>query len=92
MRGISFALSAALLLLVAAGASFAAPAAHGIPLITKEALKARLGSPETVIIDVRPKEQWDYSPGKIPGASHEDPRRVKHWFHKYEKDKAVILY
>lgn len=66
--------------------------AQEVPRIAKEELKSMLGNPDTIILDVRPVEQWTRSDRKIPGALHEDPRHVKSWAGKYPKDKILVLY
>ena len=62
------------------------------PKMTKEELKARLGSKDLVIIDVRLEEQWRFSNRKIPGAVHENPTVVSTWMDKYPKDKTIVFY
>ena len=64
-----------------------------VPRISAEELKALLGSPEIVIIDVRTGGDWDRSKEKIKGAVREDPDKdAKSWAGKYPKDKTVVLY
>jgi rhodanese-related sulfurtransferase len=70
------------------GAAFAA----GIPKITKEELKEKLGSPDIVIIDVRVGKSWTASEVKIKNAVREDPQNADAWMNKYAKDKTLILY
>ncbi len=63
------------------------------PRMTKEELKAMLGKPEVVIIDVRTGNDWKSSKEKIQGAVREDPdKRAKSWAGKYSQDKMIILY
>ena len=64
-----------------------------VPRITKEELKAMLGSPDVIILDVRLEDQWKTSNQKLPGVLHEDPEQdVASWVHKYPKDKTIVLY
>jgi len=64
-----------------------------VPRITKEDLKAMLGSPDVIILDVRLEDQWKVADRKLPGAVHEDPAKdVTSWVHKYPKEKTIVLY
>jgi hypothetical protein len=58
----------------------------------KNELKARLGNPEVVIIDVRSYTDWFFSGDKIQGAVRENYRDFDGWFAKYPKEKAIVLY
>lgn len=61
--------------------------------MSKEELKAMLGNPELVVIDVRQAGDLAKSNQKIKGAVREDPRQaVKSWADKYPKDKTIVLY
>ena len=60
--------------------------------ISKEDLKAMLGKPDVVIIDVRAASDWADSDQKINGAVREDPTDAKSWMNKYQKDKTTVLY
>lgn len=62
------------------------------PRMTKEELKAKLGNPDLVIIDVRLGKDWTGSDLKIKGAVREDPTAVDSWANKYPKDKALVFY
>jgi len=62
------------------------------PRITKEDAKARLGAPDTSIIDVRTVSDWKESKLKIKGAVREDPNEVIGWASRYPKDRTLILY
>ncbi len=71
----------------------AAPiAAAGVPLITAQELKAKLGSPDLTIMDVRRAAHWNASDRKIVGAVREDPGAVESWAGKYAHDRTLILY
>jgi rhodanese-related sulfurtransferase len=63
-----------------------------IQKITKEELKAMLGEPGLVIIDVRIGRSWTESDQKIEGAIHEDPEKIDLWASKYANDKKIVLY
>jgi len=60
--------------------------------MTKEELKAMLGSPNLVVIDVRYGKDWTDSDLKIKGAVREDPRAIVSWANKYPKDKTLVFY
>ncbi len=62
------------------------------PRMTKEELKALLGNPDLVIIDVRYGRDWTNSDVKIKSAVREDPDDLKSWANKYSPDKTIVLY
>ena len=62
------------------------------PRMTKEQLKAQLGNPDVVIIDVRVPKVWNAAKDKIKGAVREDPTMTDSWADKYPKDKMYIFY
>jgi len=62
------------------------------PRITKEELKAKMGNPDLLIIDVRYGKDWTESDLKIKGAVREDPDAVDSWASKYSKDKTLVFY
>jgi rhodanese-related sulfurtransferase len=61
-------------------------------LMTKEELKAKLGNPDLLIIDVRYGKDWTDSDLKIKGAIREDPKAFDSWATKYPKDKTLVFY
>jgi rhodanese-related sulfurtransferase len=63
-----------------------------VPRMTKDELKAMLGNPDLVILDVRTQSDWKGSDLKIQGAIREDPESVKSWAGKYPKNKTLVLY
>ena len=67
-------------------------ATEQLPLMSKEDLRASLGSPDIVLLDVRQPIDWSYSDSKITGANWEDPRYFSKWQDKYPKDKTLVLY
>ena len=71
-------------------ASFAQSA--DVSRMSKEDLKAMLGHPDLVILDVRAATDWAESPSKIKGALREDPKDVVSWAGKYSKEKTFVLY
>lgn len=62
------------------------------PRMTKEELKAFLGNPDLVIIDVRYGRDWTNSDVKIKGAVREDPDNLKSWVNKYSPDQTIVFY
>ena len=73
---------------------FAIPAMaqEEFPRMTQDELKAMLGSPDLVLLDVRIGGDWDASELKIKGAVREDPIKVDPAAGKYPKDKTLVLY
>jgi len=66
--------------------------AQNVPRISKDELKAKLGSPGIVLIDVRTGSDWEKSDEKITGAVRMDPANVDAWAATLPKDKEIILY
>jgi len=62
------------------------------PRMPKDELKAMLGSPDLIILDVRYGKDWTDSDLKIKGAVREDPKVFESWANKYPKDKTLVLY
>jgi hypothetical protein len=62
------------------------------PRMEKEELKALLGSPDLILIDVRFGKDWSESDRKIVGAVREDPQEFDMWKGKYPKTKTLVLY
>ncbi len=67
-------------------------AQESAPLITTEELKARLGSPDLVVIDVRGIRTGTGKERMIKGAIAEDPSTPEKWAGKYGKDKTIVVY
>ena len=62
------------------------------PRITKDDLRAVLGNPDLIIIDVRYGKDWTDSDLKIKGAVREDPDAFNSWANKYPQDKTLVFY
>jgi rhodanese-related sulfurtransferase len=60
--------------------------------MTKEALKAMLGNPDLIILDVRLGNEWTESDLKIKGAVREDPENIGSWANNYSKNKTLVFY
>ena len=74
---------------------FTAGAACGqdVPRISKDDLKAKLGSPDLVLLDVRTTGDWKASELKIVGAKRPDTDKpTKEWSAGLPKDKEIVLY
>ena len=67
-------------------------AASGVSIMTKEELKAQLGSSDIVILDVRSGTDWKSSEFKIKGSKRANPREFNTWAETYPKDKTLVLY
>jgi hypothetical protein len=70
----------------------AASGPESVPRMSIEALKAQLGNPDVVVIDVRSTHDWDESGIMIKGAIREDPRQLDSWIKKYPQNKTIVLY
>ncbi len=55
-------------------------------------LKAQLGNPDVIVIDVRTVHDWENSKTKIKGAVREDVRFIASWIDKYPKEKTLVFY
>ena len=66
--------------------------AQDVPRISKDELKAKLGSDGIVLIDVRTESDWGMSNEKIAGAIRMDPETLDTWAATLPKDKEIILY
>jgi len=78
--------------LAAIGLGFEKGQAADVPRMSKEELKAQLGNPDIIIMDVRTEGDWKSSQYKISGAVRENPSTVESWMAKYPKDKTLVLY
>lgn len=62
------------------------------PRMTREELKAQLGNPDLIVLDVRRGGDWIDSDYKIKGAVREEPGQEQSWAGHYPKDKTLVLY
>jgi len=62
------------------------------PRMTRDKLKAMLGNPDLLLIDVRYGNDWTESDLKIKGAVREDPKTFDSWANKLPKDKTLVFY
>jgi rhodanese-related sulfurtransferase len=92
MRRPWFILLAALLAGILLSGMGKAPTAEEVPRITADELKAELGSPGLIVIDVRRDKDWKASDRKVVGAAREDASALQKWAGKYSKEKKIVLY
>lgn len=92
MRQGTFRLLLAAFALAASAALTVAAIAAEVPTITKEELRAKLGDPNLVVLDVRQGRGWKTSNVKIKGAIRENPGDIAGWAGKYPKNKTLVLY
>jgi len=81
-------------LLIAAallGCTAARSADNEVRRISIDDLRARLGQPGLVVIDVRGSFHWERSQVKIPGAVLQDPVHLE-WTEDLPRDKTIVLY
>ena len=75
------------------GLLFQASVVQGaVAKMTKEELRAKLGSPGVVIVDMRLGKDWKASEEKIKGAIRVEPEAVESLAAKYPKDTTLVLY
>lgn len=65
---------------------------NDVPRISKNELRAKLGSSDFVLLDVRSEGDWEMSDEKITGAVRMDPQNVDAWAGTLPKDKEIVLY
>ena len=63
-----------------------------VPRMSKEELKALLGSADLAVVDVRYGKDWTNSDSKIKGAVREEPGNIGSWINKYPKGKILVFY
>jgi rhodanese-related sulfurtransferase len=88
----TYAIVFAAFMLAIVGGLVAPAVAAEAPRMEMDELKAQLGNPEMVIIDVRSYTDWLLSSDKVKGAVRENYRDFEGWNTKYPKDKAIVLY
>ncbi len=62
------------------------------PRMSTDELKALLGNPDLILLDVRSGIDWNDSDLKIQGAIREEPGQINSWSNKYSKEKIIVLY
>ena len=62
------------------------------PRMTKDQLKARLGSSDLILLDVRTDKDWSNSAQKIKGAIRLSPKAFEQWAGKYSRNDTLVLY
>ena len=66
--------------------------ASEIPRMTKEKLKAQLGSSNLIVVDVRTGKDWKASEVKIKGAVRGEVDKIESWAKNYPKDSTLVIY
>lgn len=92
MKRERIAVFAALTVFLAALVFVSHAAGADAPRMTKDELKAMLGSPEVIVIDARAVTDWLLTRQKIKGAVRQNPREFDEWVGRYPKDKTIVLY
>ena len=96
MRRIAFFVALTLIAVGFGGATTAgsqtALSPSSVQRISVDGLKAQLGNPDLVILDVRTTHDWDESKTKIKGAIRADFSNPSVWVEKYPKDKTIVFY
>lgn len=73
--------------------SVASALGQDVPRIGKDELKAKLGSPGMILLDVRASGDWKASEFKIPGAIRPDlDKKAAEWAAGLPKTKEIVLY
>ena len=67
-------------------------AQDAVPRLTKEVLKASLGSPDLVVIDARGVKTGSGKERVIKGAVAEDPSAPEKWAGRYSREKTLVIY
>ncbi len=64
-----------------------------VPRMTVQELRAMLGQPDLVVLDVRIKDEWEKSDSKIKGAVRENPEvAIRSWAENYPRNKTLVFY
>ncbi len=68
------------------------PVSDQVPRMSIDNLKDRIGSSDTIVLDIRNDWTWNASNMKITGAIRENPKEFSRWYDKYPKEKTLVLY
>lgn len=63
-----------------------------VQTMTTEELRAKLGSSDVVIVDVRLGKDWKASESKIKGAIRAEKEEIENLASTYAKDKTLVFY
>jgi len=66
--------------------------AADVQTMSQEELKSRLGSSDLIVLDARPRSQWESSEFKIPGALWAPNDQIDQWAAELPKEKTVVTY
>lgn len=79
-------------LVVTGALASVALARGGVGVMTKEELRAQLGKPDVVVVDVRTGSDWRASEFKIKGAVRVGARQITSLVPRYDKNTTLVLY
>ena len=79
-------------LAVTVGFAATEPTLESVQKMSIDGLKAQLGNPDVIVIDVRTAHDWEASKTKIKGAVREDVHNLASWINKYPKEKTLVFY
>lgn len=63
-----------------------------VATMTTDELRAKLGNPDLVIVDVRLGKDWKASESKIKGAIRVEAEAIETLASTYAKDKTLVFY
>lgn len=63
-----------------------------VATMTTDELKAKLGNPDVVVVDVRLGKDWKASESKIKGAVRAEKDDIENLATTYSKDKTLVFY
>ncbi len=66
--------------------------ADSVPKMSVDELNSRLGTAETVILDVRSGRDWNAANTRITGSERVNPGEVGQWAENFPKGKTIVLY
>ena len=78
--------------LIVSGCANSPLADDAVQRINKEDVRARLGTPDLIILDTRTGSDWKDSDQIIQGALRADPREFSKWAEAYPKEATIVLY
>lgn len=91
-RSITLRLLGAAVIMTAMACSHSPFVTEKVPLMSAGELKARMGKPDTIILDVRTGSDWTNSDQKIKGAERTDPKEFNKWADVYPKNATIVFY
>ena len=55
-------------------------------------VKKLLAASDMTLLDARPRQSWERSGCKLPGALRFDPERARAFAHNHERDRRLVFY